>query len=77
LFKHVNLYTEVDTPFIKFIKFIIIHVHMYTQNLRSAKGKTNKSFPSSKNSKIQNEAKCKNFFAKDEGKGKEKEKERG
>ena len=50
---------------------------MYTQNLRSAKGKIKKSFPISNNCKFQNEAKCKNFFAKDKGKGKWKEKEGG
>ena len=50
---------------------------MNTQNLGSAKGKINKSFPISKNCQFQNEAKYTNFFAKDKGKGKEKEKERG
>ena len=52
-------------------------MHIYTQNLLSAKGKIKKSFPVSNNCQFQNEAKYKNFFAKDKGKGKEKEKERG
>lgn len=39
--------------------------------------KIKKSFPIFNNCKFQNEAKYKNFFAKDKGKGKEKEKEGG